>query len=64
MGSPLSTVPLINAIVFGSYELSKKIFRVEDSNDFSFSQGLLSGMFAGFTNSIVVGPIELLKCRL
>ncbi|KRX02797.1 Mitochondrial carrier domain [Pseudocohnilembus persalinus] len=64
MSSPLTTVPLVNAIVFGSYEFFKRINGVKDENSFSFSQGLFAGMFAGFTNSFVVGPIEMLKCRL
>lgn len=62
--SPLVTVPLVNAIVFGAYELYKKITHVESAEKFTFFGGMCAGMFAGFVNCIVIGPIELAKCRL
>lgn len=62
--SPLVTVPFVNAIVFGSYELYKKITHVENSDKFTFVGGMCAGMFAGFVNCIIIGPIELAKCRL
>ncbi|KAL4501441.1 hypothetical protein ABPG72_021248 [Tetrahymena utriculariae] len=64
MESPLVTVPLVNAIVFGAYELYKKITHTENTERFTFFGGLCAGMFAGFVNCIVIGPIELAKCRL
>ena len=64
MGSPLSTVPIVNAVVFSSYELAKRAMGVVSESEFSFSQSIIAGAFAGFTNSFVVGPIELVKCRL
>jgi len=64
MESPLLTVPLVNALVFGSYELYKKIFHIKSTEEFSLFGGLCAGMFAGFVNCIIIGPIELAKCRL
>ena len=64
MGPPLFTVPLINSIIFASYEFSKRLMNVKSEKEFTFSQALLAGVFAGFVNSIVVSPIELVKCRL
>jgi hypothetical protein len=64
MGPPLVTVPLINSIVFASYELCKRQLGVVSDEDFTFKQSMLSGMFAGLVNSVVLSPIELVKCRL
>ena len=64
MGSPLFTVPLINSIVFASFELAKRFQGVELGHDGTFKQLLYAGVFAGFVNSFVLSPIELVKCRL
>lgn len=64
MGPPLATVPLINSIVFASYEFSKRQLGVVSDDDFTFKQSMVSGMFAGLVNSFVLSPIELVKCRL
>ena len=64
MGPPLVTVPLINSIVFASYEFSKRQLGVVSDDDFTFQQSMISGMFAGLVNSFVLSPIELVKCRL
>ena len=64
LGPPLSTVPLVNSIVFASYELAKNVMGVQSESEFTFKQSMLAGCFAGFTNSFVVSPIELVKCRL
>jgi len=37
---------------------------VNNEKEFSIKQSVIAGMFAGFVNSFVVGPIELIKCRL
>ena len=47
-----------------SYEFCKRILGVESEHDFTFKQSILSGMFAGFVNSFVISPVELVKCRL
>ena len=60
----LSTVPLVNAVVFSSYELAKRGQGIEDNQEETFRQSIVAGSFAGFVNSFVVGPIELVKCRL
>lgn len=64
MGPPLVTVPLINSIVFASYEFCKRQLGAVSEDDFTFGQSMVSGMFAGFVNSLVLSPIELVKCRL
>ena len=37
MGPPLVTVPLINSIIFASYEFYKKMINVKSETDFTFS---------------------------
>jgi hypothetical protein len=64
LGPPLITVPLINSIVFSSYEICKRLMGVRSEKEFTFKQSLIAGMFAGFVNSFVLSPIELVKCRL
>eukprot|EP01016_Furgasonia_blochmanni_P013166 TRINITY_DN1666_c0_g2_i4.p1 TRINITY_DN1666_c0_g2~~TRINITY_DN1666_c0_g2_i4.p1 ORF type:complete len:285 (-),score=52.79 TRINITY_DN1666_c0_g2_i4:186-1040(-) len=69
MSFPFYSVPVVNAIVFGSYEFYKRILNSqavsnnEDSHE-AYMQGLYSGFFAGFVNAWVVSPVELVKCRL
>ena len=58
---PLVTVPLINAIVFSSYELAKKI---SNKKELSFWNGVENGAFAGLVNTVVVSPVELVKCHM
>lgn len=51
---PLLTVPIVNAIVYGSYEAYKKIMKKET---LSLVDGIENGAFAGFVNSFVVCPV-------
>jgi solute carrier family 25 carnitine/acylcarnitine transporter 20/29 len=51
---PLITVPIINAIIFSSYELYKKI---RNKTEMSFTDGIENGAFAGLVNTIVVSPV-------
>ena len=64
MGAPLVNMPFINAIVFSSYEFSKRMMGVVSEDDFTFKQSMIAGSFAGVVNSFVLSPIELVKCRL
>ena len=58
---PLCTIPIVNAIVMSSYEFCKRILGVESEDEFTFKQSIYSGMFAGFVNSFVISPVELVK---
>lgn len=58
---PLVTVPIVNAVVFGSYELYKKLTKKQH---LSLIDGIENGAFAGFVNTFVVSPVELVKCRM
>ncbi len=58
---PIITVPVVNAIVYGSYQAYKKIMKKET---LSMLDGIQNGAFAGLVNSFVVGPVELVKCLM
>ena len=69
MAFPFYSVPVVNAVVFGSYEFYKRFLAGQAqlpnaSSHEAYMQGMLSGVFAGFVNCWVVSPIELVKCRL
>ena len=64
MGSPLITIPLVNSIVFASYEFAKRMMGVEMGQECTFNQSIIAGSFGGFMNSFILSPIELVKCRL
>lgn len=40
VGGPLITVPLINSIIFASYEFYKNLIGVQSETDFTFSQSM------------------------
>jgi solute carrier family 25 carnitine/acylcarnitine transporter 20/29 len=70
MGSPLLTVPIVNAIVFASYEGSKRYLvrrendpriHLDDSDSIPMHTLTAAGAVSGFANSIVVSPVELIK---
>jgi solute carrier family 25 (mitochondrial carnitine/acylcarnitine transporter), member 20/29 len=62
MGFPLASVSLLNAIVFSTNEMSKIMLGYHNEN--SLFEGTITGAIAGFVNSVVVTPVELVKCRL
>lgn len=61
---PLMTLPLINSIVFSSYEFFKWLVGVRPGEEFTTGQAMMAGCFAGFVNSFLLSPIELVKVRL
>ena len=64
MSAPLVTVPVVNSVIFAGYEFSKRAMGVRSEADFTFGQAICAGAFAGSLNCVIVGPIELVKCRL
>ena len=71
IGAPLVSVPVINSIVFSSYELSKKFFSIffhkEKLNVFEctrISSVAFCGAIAGNVNAVAVTPVELVKIKL
>ena len=55
MGAPIVGVSLVNAVLFTAYGQGKQIFNQDYYK---------AGMFAGFINSFVCSPIEMIKIRL
>lgn len=58
---PLVTIPAVNAVSFSSYELYKRLFKREE---LSFRNGIEAGAFSGVIGSLIVNPVELVKCRM
>lgn len=66
MGSPMATIPIINAIVFAAYGQAKSWFADPKNPNAPLTLGQLAvaGGYAGLVNSLVVSPVELIKTRL
>lgn len=62
MGFPIASVSFLNAIVFSTNEVSKIMLGYHNEN--SLLEGTITGAIAGLINSVVVTPVELVKCRL
>ncbi|CAG9335353.1 unnamed protein product [Blepharisma stoltei] len=60
VAGPLWSVPIVNAVIFGAYAQANSFL----GNQNSFSNGILAGSYAGLVNTIVVTPIELIKCKM
>lgn len=61
--SPLASTPLINAVVFSTYEVSKVIIRNNTDLD-KMNAMAMAGAVAGFFNAFIAGPVELFKIKL
>jgi len=65
LSSPMMSVPLVNALVFGAYEHAKRqVQAMHPETPLSTGEQCLCGAWAGLVNTAVVTPVELLKCRL
>ncbi len=67
MASPMSTVPVINAVVFSAYGLAKDMMlrrNAEPQENLTTRQAMAAGAFTGMCNTVIVTPVELIKCRL
>ena len=58
----VSCVSFVDAVVFSSFEQARG-FLVKDG-ELGLKEGILAGSYAGFVNSFVVGPIELVKVTM
>ena len=66
MSGPIFTIPIVNAIVFWSYAQSKDILHrfQKEPKPLTLLEITLCGSIAGFVNSLVTCPVELIKTRL
>ena len=63
--APLVCVPLVNAIIFATYEVTKKALQIWQNKEqlglFDFG---VAGACAGVVSTTIVTPIELVKCKM
>lgn len=64
MGPPIVTTPLSNAVAFSAYEFAKRLLCHHSEECFSTKQIVMCGGFAGFADSLLMAPIDLVKIRL
>ena len=65
LASPMLTVPLVNAVVFGTYGHAKSTLQARHPDrPLSAMETCAAGAWAGLVNTAVVTPVELLKCRM
>jgi hypothetical protein len=65
VSAPLVSVPFINSIIFASLEITKKFIQiVKGSDDLTLAEIGFAGGVAGLFNTLVVTPIELVKCKM
>lgn len=57
------TIPTITAIVMSANEFAKRAMHVVPGHE-SLFESVAAGTFAGVVNSFVVGPVELVKCKM
>ena len=60
LSSPLYSVPIVNAVVFGAYAQANWFIPAEQSH----LTWMLAGSYAGLVNCSVVVPVELIKCKM
>lgn len=56
--------PAINAVVFMTFEFSRRLCGVEKIDDYTLKQILLCGGMAGLAESFMCTPVDLIKSRL
>jgi Mitochondrial carrier protein len=79
MSAPLGTAAAVNAIIFGSYGLSSRIYNDYYSMDIQttydedddnipthdpWKKSMICGSFAGLMQAFIICPMEHVKCRL
>ena len=63
--SPLLGISLCVAVQFGSNELAKNFFKKNSKGgNLAVKDYMFCGMFAGFCNSFVMSPVELIRIKL
>lgn len=72
MEFPLIAVPILNAVVFTTYEFCRRIITTDDMAPMEYWKmykfihnfRAICGGSAGFVSAFLSSPIELAKCRL
>jgi solute carrier family 25 (mitochondrial carnitine/acylcarnitine transporter), member 20/29 len=64
MSSPLVGAAALNAVLFASYGLAKQWLQEDSEDELTIQQAMLAGTFAGFAQTFIISPTELVKARL
>lgn len=67
MAAPLSTAAVVNAVIFSSFGHSTRLWEESigsQTKELELQKSIICGSFAGLSQSIVICPMEHLKCRL
>lgn len=62
--APLYSIPVIYAFYFGSFELGKSMLGVNYDEKPTLMQSVIAGGFSGLVSTLVLAPIELIKCKM
>lgn len=65
LAAPLASVPALNAIIFASFELSKRAIQIaRGESELSLIDYGLAGGASGLVSASIVTPVELIKCKM
>lgn len=65
VSGPLVTVPLLNSVIFASYEISRKILmQMKQKQELNLFETGLAGASSGLCSTLIVTPVELVKCKM
>ncbi len=65
VSGPLASVPFLNAIIFATFEVSKKFLQhLKQTDRISLTETGVAGGIAGLFNTLIVTPVELVKCKM
>lgn len=64
MGAPLASVPFQNAVTFQTYALFSRALSVDKDVPPSYQRVSMAGFGAGFIQTSILTPVELIKIRL
>lgn len=65
MAAPLSSAAAVNAVIFSSYGWSTRLYEQYSPDGYSpFAKSFTCGCFAGLVQSVIICPMEHVKCRL
>jgi Mitochondrial carrier protein len=65
LAAPLASIPALNSIIFASFEISKALLqRYHIKEDLSLWDMGIAGAMAGLFGTIILTPIELIKCKM
>jgi len=64
MSSPLAGMAALNAVLFTSYGQAKQWLQEDPDDELTVGQAMLAGTVAGFAQTFIISPTELIKARM